>query len=145
MCLRTRLLPLLTAVLVGVVGCGGPVAPKCYPVRGRVEMHGRPVEEAMVVFHPIQSSQGPVASRPQAYTDKEGCFELTLLQPRDGALPGEYAITIELRELKADGDQMVRDGKSLLPEMYRNPATSGFKFTVEPKENEVPVLEVKGT
>lgn len=125
--------------VVLIAGCGEP-GPKFFPVRGEVRLDGKPLAEAMVVFHP-KDSDIPETLKPLAYSDADGMFELTA--PQRGAPVGEYAITVELRELKADGDQMVRDGPNLLPAKYRDPTQSGFKFIVEAEENEVPPLELK--
>ena len=128
--------------LSAIEGCSGDSGPTCFPVRGEIRLEGKPLAEAMVVFHPLDPD-APEISKPLAYSDKDGEFELTTLKPRDGAPAGEYAITVELRELIQDGDQMVRDGRNLLPERYRIPSESGLKFTVENEANEVPVIELK--
>lgn len=130
------------ALQFSVSGCGARSGPTCFPVQGEVRLDGQPLAEAMVVFHPVDGDVSQIP-RPLAYTGRDGMFELTTLQTNDGAPPGEYAITVELRELKQDGDQLVRDGKNLLPEDYRDPLKSGFKFTVEAEPNEVPVLHLK--
>jgi hypothetical protein len=114
----------------------------CYPVRGKLLYGNQPLAEAMVLFHPLDPS-APQAPKPLGYSDQDGNFALTTLQPQDGAPAGEYAITVELRELKADGDQLVRDGRNLLPERYRDPATSGLRCEVFEGDNEIPTLELR--
>jgi hypothetical protein len=76
------------ALLAAVAGCGG--SKKAVPVKGTVTMDGKPVSLASVVFVP-QKEGGPLA---QAMTNDNGDFELTTFQPNDGALPGEYNITV---------------------------------------------------
>ena len=135
-------LSLFVAVLFLVVGCTNHTGSKCYPVRGTIRYNGMPLAEAMILFHPLDHD-APEIARPLAFTDRNGNFALTSIQPNDGAPPGEYAMTVELRELKPDGDQMVRDGRNLLPEKYRDPKASGLHFIVEPEPNEVPVIDLK--
>ena len=146
---RPRRAPAVTALFIclvagcaGLAGCSNESLPKCHPVRGKVTLDGKPLAEAMIVFHPLEDD-APEISKPLAYSGQDGDFELTTLQPRDGAPPGQYAITVELRELKADGDQMVRDGRNLLPAIYGDPKTSGFRFLVEGEPNEVPAIDLK--
>lgn len=127
----------LLAIIIGVAGCAGESSLKTYPVRGEIQLDGRQLPEAMVVFHPLDAELKDIP-KPIAYTDPEGVFELA-----DGAPAGKYAITVELRELKADGDVMVRDGPNLLPELYRDPQTSPLKFTVESGQNDLPIIDVK--
>lgn len=135
-------IPCAWAVLAVIAGCSGETGPQCFPVRGEVRLDKQPLAEAMIVFHPLDSDE-PEMQKPLAYSDHEGNFEVTTNQPQDGAPPGEYAITVELRELKQDGDVMIRDGRNLLPERYRDPAKSGLRFVVEAEPNEVPVIDLE--
>lgn len=95
----------------------------------------------MVVFHPLTpSAEAP--QKPLAYTDAQGQFALTTYRSNDGAPEGEYAITVELRALRQIGEEMVRDGPSLLPPKYARPETTPFRYRVVPGENGVPPLAV---
>lgn len=134
--------PVFLTCLTIVAGCSRDAGPKCFPVYGSVTYDGQPLAEAMIVFHPLdgETSHTP---RPLAYTDSDGNFDLTTIAPGDGAPAGNYAITVEWRELKQDGDELVRDGRNLLPDRYRDPKTSGFRCVVAEGENEVPTLELK--
>ena len=128
--------------LLGIAGCGDEKSgPVCHPVSGQVLYKGSPVVEGMVFFHPLDSAE--TAQRPMAVTDKNGRFELTTIRNGDGAPAGRYAITVELRALRDDGDEMVRDGRNLLPKKYQNPRTSGLKYSVDSGENEVPLINLK--
>jgi hypothetical protein len=124
-----------------LIGCSGDPALVCHPVTGQVTFDGKPVAEAMVVFHPLESIAG-AAARPIAYTDASGAFALTTNESRDGALPGEYAITVELRAPRQVGEEIVRDGRNILPAKYSQPTTSGLKFTVNAGENRVPEIKL---
>lgn len=67
----------------------GPVAAK-----GTVMTKGgRPCDNALVVFHPLEKDRinDP---KPVGKTDTQGGFVLTTFAENDGAIPGEYAITV---------------------------------------------------
>lgn len=136
---------LLTAVAVLIVswslaGCGKREV-ATFPVRGQVTFRGVPLAEAQVVFHCVDGSP-QTANKPMAFTDSDGRFHLTSMKSRDGAPPGEYAITVELRDLVVVGEEKVRNGRSLLPERYRVPEKSGLRFRVEKGENETPRIDL---
>jgi hypothetical protein len=139
MSVQKRLIQIATVLcsVCLVAGCSSESGPKYFPVRGEVLLDGNPLADAMILFHPLNADASEIP-KPLACSDTGGNFEL-----KDGAPVGEYAITVELRELKQDGDEMIRDGKNLLPEHYRDPQKSGLKFVVEPGSNEVPAIELK--
>lgn len=124
---------LVLAALCAVVGCSGTKGPECIPVRGQVTYKGKPIAEATVVLHrvggDIEGNQKPIA-----YTAADGTFSLTTMKKGDGAPPGEYAITVELRAPQTIGEEVVRNGPNLLP------ASSGLKFVVQQGENEIPAI-----
>lgn len=132
----------LLVCLHACTGCAPAAGVACFPVRGKVLCDGQPLADAMILLHPLN---GPETSlpKPQAWSDKDGHFELTTLQSRDGAPAGHYAVTVELRELVPDGDEQVRNGRSLLPDRYRDPKTSGLSFAVQSGKNEIPPLHVQ--
>lgn len=132
------------ALVLGLsIGCSASEdGPVCHPVHGVVTLDNKPLPEAAVVFHatepPAQS-----ASKPLAYTDSSGRFRLTTLRSGDGAPPGKYAITVELRAQRMVGEELVRDGRNLLPERYIRPETSGLQYEVVAGDNEVPPLALR--
>src|SRR5437870_3422773 len=77
------------ALVIAAAGCGGGKS-KTTPVKGTVTLDGKPVALASVVFIPRQDGR-MVA---QAVTNQDGNFELTTYQPNDGALAGEYLVTV---------------------------------------------------
>jgi len=125
---------------VALAGCGKRDVPT-HPVRGQVHYRGQPVAEARIAFHCVDQSP-QAANQPIAITDAQGRFTLTTMKQGDGAPLGEYAITIELRDLITVGEEQVRDGRSLLPERYRTPEKSGLRFRVGKGENEVPRIDI---
>jgi hypothetical protein len=136
-------LALLTAVSVGVLGCGGggKGLEGTVSVKGVVKQKGAPLAGATVTFAP--TSQGARAA--SGITDANGQFALTTLQPGDGAYPGEYQVTVTKTELV--GKQYTPEEaneyynqhqtqppapeiKSLLDAKFANAETSGLKATV---------------
>ena len=128
------------ALLCALTGCKKGGFPARSPVSGRVLLDQKPVEGALVLFH--ATSDVPQVTRPQGSTDREGRFQLTSMELNDGAHPGEYAITVVLRELQPDGDEMVRNGRNLLPARYASPDTSGLTATIKSGVNELPPIEL---
>lgn len=132
---------LLAVSLTFLSGCGGETGPRCHPVEGRVLYQNQPLAEAMVVFHPLTP---PVERVPQPIgnTNAEGRFMMTTLKSGDGAPQGEYAITIELREPRQIGEEVVRDGPNLLPPKYASPRDTPLRYKVIPGKNEVPEIKL---
>jgi hypothetical protein len=81
-------LMLLTAF--AVTGCGNRPS----KVTGTVTLDGTPVEGAHVTFSPVDG-KGRSAS---GGTSSGGKFELTTFKENDGALPGEYKVTVTYRD-----------------------------------------------
>jgi hypothetical protein len=106
-----------------------------------VQRAGKPLAEAVVVFHPLDNRPRTTAL-PIGTCDAQGRFRLTTLRTDDGAPAGTYAITVELREPQQRGEEMVRDGKNLLPAKFSKPDTSPLRYEVIAGENEVPPLVV---
>lgn len=78
----------LAGLLVGT-GCGG--AGKPVKTEGIITLDGKPVEGATVTFVP-EAGGGPSAS---GITGSDGVFRLTTRNHNDGALPGDYKVTVE--------------------------------------------------
>jgi len=72
-------------------GCGsdGPI-----PVAGKVTVDGKPIGNAGVTFHP-QDGKGRPAT---AETADDGTYKLTTINPGDGAMKGDYRVTIVWEE-----------------------------------------------
>ncbi len=157
----TRSLAVLVGpVLICVLGCSDDGMGKRYPVSGKVTYKGQPVAKARISFFPktanIQGAHGDVVN---------GSFSsLTTLENGDGALPGEYKVTVNATEideakLKADSEKVVaakskgradmkvmmpipevqakikKEAKSSIPTKYLNPDTSDLTAKVEEKSN----------
>ena len=139
---RLSLLVALTG-LCFVVGCGSG-GPTLVPATGTVYYQDKPLEGAAVTFVPdlgVQSAGGT--------TDAEGKFTLKTGN-EDGAAAGSYKVVVvkvegggageavtDPKAMSLKGADSVQaneaavDVKSLIPESYNSPATSGFTATVE--------------
>ena len=147
--MRKFLAPIL--LMLAAAGCGQSHGAACVPVHGQVLRQGQPLAEAMVAFHPLsdqagsETISGPAANepRPVAYTDQQGRYALTTIAPGDGAPPGRYAITVELREPRLLGEETIRDGRNMLPPQYANPKTTPIRFSVTEERNEVAAIDIE--
>ncbi len=124
---RMALLALVAAAALVCGGCGER-RPQTAPVIGTVTYRGQPVEGATVVF-------AGAAGRPSmGITDATGEFTLTTFKPRDGALPGEHAVTVT-KAADAGNDVIDVRGpasvvRPVLPMHYGAPARTPLRATV---------------
>ncbi|HVA51244.1 MAG TPA: carboxypeptidase-like regulatory domain-containing protein [Pirellulales bacterium] len=136
------------------LGCSSQKGPATAKVSGVVTYKGAPVEGATVVFAP------PGGGRPgTAVTDAQGHYELSTFGDKDGAIPGDYKVTVQ--KTKTEGsipdlsqeemnDRQMRGETipgpitvNLLPEKYISPTTTDLNATVKlGTKNEIP-LELK--
>ncbi len=147
---RSIVLLLLVAV-VSFAGCGGDGAPEGFPDRAPVTVtvkhNGQTVAEADVAFHPV-AAEGKGA---YGITEADGTTALTTYHgtPGDGAVPGEYTVTVEKVKDTSGGGGAADEGEEtddpefdedappvdpvdehLLPEKYADPETTDLKATV---------------
>ncbi len=134
-----------------------------YPVTGMIKYKGEPVAKARISFIPTKPGVGRGASGNVV----NGSYKLTTLNPDDGAVPGEYKVTVDDREvdegkLKADtekeaakkgiekfsGGAMIpqelqakamKDAKGRLPGKYQLPETSDKTVTVKESPNTIDI------
>ena len=133
---------MLLVVATAPSGCGPADGPRCQPVVGQVLYRGRPVPEALVVFHPARAPDGNWP-KPMATCDAEGRFALTTWSSHDGAPLGEYTVTIECRAPSMRGEEIVRDGPNQLPPRYAAPGSSDLRVTVAAGENKLPPFRLQ--
>lgn len=140
---KRPLLPLLFALLsLGMLlGCGDS---RYGSVRGTVTLAGEPVADATVAFLPKNDREGQAAF---GVTEPDGTYELSTLTPGDGALRGEYHVTITAVDIvrseraeKLDGEydsvavDLIRTPQReswRIPPRFAVAETSGLEFTVE--------------
>ena len=136
-------------LLFTAVGCGGPETEPPVPVSGKIMYKGKPVDGAQVTFLSKAQTGGRSAS---GRTGADGAFKLTTFKTDDGAIPGDYAITVSKSEKTTSQETDVAKGvygadygammdaaakgtpiaekDSDLPLKYSNAAESGLERSV---------------
>jgi len=102
-------------------------------VRGVVTYNGQPVPKGLVSFQTV----APDGRNATGIIQPDGSYELQTENPRDGALLGEYRVSISARD-----DEVLMyipkkpvPPKRLVPEKYENPQTSNLTAIVESGSN----------
>jgi hypothetical protein len=106
-----------------------------------VRLDGRAVPGAVVTFHPVTGGRMATGT-----CNEQGHFELTTLQSRDGAFPGQYRVTVQYSEgVTPPPSTNVRDAfagmaaaakqakvvpKFVVPERYSRPDMTELRSTV---------------
>jgi hypothetical protein len=141
----------LLIVLGAAVGCGGgasldPNRPATAPVSGTVTYKGAAVPGAIVTFHAPGDSPSAFGT-----TDASGTYQLTTFSAGDGAVPGEYRVTVTKTEFSASADVpedhpdygkepvVEAEVRQALPVRYANPETSGLTASVKEGQNQIPL------
>jgi hypothetical protein len=150
---------LVAALVLAVPGCSGEGRP--VKVNGVVTLDGKPLSDAVVRFIP-EDKNGREAT---GVTGADGTFRLSTFRSHDGALPGQYKVTVQqadatdvppgLAEQIQAGGKTIKDAMDAFKKAragtkrkpitilarYRDPAKTELKETV-PAGGEV-VLELK--
>jgi hypothetical protein len=138
----------LTVCLTAAVGCSVG-SPSPVPVKGTVKTKkGQPCSNALVVFHPTEAERinGP---KPVATADNDGRFVLTTTVLEDGAMPGEYSITVVWPGKSAAAGKMSLSGEGeavgadQLKGKYGNPSQPLLKASVPSQGLPELILEVE--
>ena len=134
-------------LLLTLAGCS-PSDPIPVATKGIVKNKaGRPCNGALVVFHPTEKERLNDA-KPVATTDPDGRFVLSTFAENDGALPGEYAITIVWPSQDSKSSKLSLSsqggagGVDQLKGKYGNPSKPLLKATISsqgPKDIELEV------
>lgn len=130
------------ALAAAAVGCGGP-AP--VPAGGTVTYNGQPVANANIVFTPTGSSGEAGGRIATGQTDAQGKFTLSTEKPDDGAVPGDYTVTVAPKAaVGVEGDYSLpaAQAKPPFPAHYTDPTSSPLKQTVNSGNNQF-TLEIK--
>ena len=113
-------LVLLLALILAGCGRGDPHV----SVTGTVKFPDGSVPRgdiATVTFQP--ASAGPGAKGASSTIAEDGSFSLRTLKPGDGALPGDYRVTVHVM-------QGYPQGKSVVADVFTKATTSPLKATV---------------
>lgn len=143
----------LLAVLLAGCGSdgGGAAGAPVFPVNGVVKLNGQPVVGADIVFN-LKDGSGSSFGR----TDAKGSYQLTTRRSNDGALPGDYLVSIAKAEEAPANDEanipqdspnynpFVGKGvatrpkpKSGMPAQYGDTKTSGLTARVLEEKNTI--------
>jgi hypothetical protein len=114
------------ALLVGLPACTS--GPRPFPVNGTVLYNGKPVPKGTVLFTPVGS--GPTAT---GELNQDGTYRLTTYKPGDGALIGEYRVTVMAMD-PVQGDPPISP-PPLIPDKYSSLALSDLKANVQEGDN----------
>ena len=112
-----------------------------FPVRGTVLLKGKPLANALVAVHPIDTSD-PRATSCRATTDANGRFTISTYKANDGAPKGDYKATVECYQLKGSGSSL-EPGPNVLPVKYSLPTTTSLTFRVAEGTNNSPTIELR--
>src|SRR4051794_4127534 len=94
---RRGLALLVGPALLSPLGCSDEGLGKRYSVSGTVKYKGEPVSKARISFVPKSGGSSTHGAYGQV---TDGSFSsLTTLTDGDGALPGEYFVTVDTREI----------------------------------------------
>src|SRR3954454_1162514 len=129
--------------LITILGRGDDTGlARRYSVSGTVTLKGQPLEKGRIDFHPVDRENG----RPASGEIQGGSYSLTTAVPGDGALPGQYKVTVTAKEV--DNSQVLATvakyggggrqheiakaqaaAKNLVPAKYSLADTSDLKAT----------------
>jgi len=105
------------------------------PVEGTVYYDGKPLEGASVKFYPNDTANRTAA----ALTDANGKFVLTTLNSKDGALPGEYKVSI----MKLSATPVAETEFSDVENAAAREKAKMMKEAASAKDNEKPLIPMK--
>ncbi len=134
--------------LASVTGCQLKSGQEMYPVRGEVTYKGQPLTRGIVTYMPAQQGAGRTANGP---LQPDGTFTMTTQTRDDGVMRGDYRIVIHSyeedsqpksrEEIEAQGSSAPKM-KSVVPQKYVMPETSGLTDNVDEKHSGFKKIEL---
>lgn len=135
---RTFVASLILSSLTGFAGCGKKKeVPRVavFPVEGQLVVNGKPLANALITLHPKSTTEG--ASKAHAQSDKDGKFKVSTYTTGDGAVPGEYAVTLQ-HFSTITSPEGAKLGPSDISEKYSSPKTTDWVIKVAAQPNTIP-------
>jgi hypothetical protein len=129
-----------TFLFAGALGCGsnGPSRVPVVPAKGQISYEGKPIANALVIFHPLKADNN--APKPRAKVENDGSFVVETYDSKDGAPVGDYAVTVEWWLTSGKGDE---PPTNRLPARFARPEASGVKVTIREGDNDIPAIQLK--
>src|SRR5438876_2881402 len=121
---RLRIYVIFGFAALGACGCGS--GPKTYKVDGVVTLDGKPLAGATVAFMP-QAQDGHLA---RGLTDQDGKFQLSTFGTNDGAVRGEYKVTVIKEEGSGPAPELSPASKTM-QSMFMKKTPEGKKDMME--------------
>ena len=124
----------LAVMLLASAGCGANNV-ELVPVEGQITFGGGPwPKPGNVMLLPKEAAAGQPLIPAWGSFDVDGRFKAEC-NTGDGLVPGTYLVSIECWELPPDDSrEEFPGGKSYVPDRYRDAATSGLQFHIQPGE-----------
>lgn len=119
--------------ILGITSCGGSGRKTCHSVHGQVFVDGKPAEQLVVFFHPLDPA---ITERPYAEVDQNGDFSPSTYVSKDGLPEGEYKITFEWLERTGLLKNQLGD-RDRLDKRYADPKTSRYTAKIVRGENKL--------
>ncbi len=159
-----HIIAVLGMALLTVTGCFGggdrwtKDLPETVDASGVVLLNNEPVENASVVFAPIEPGEHAASAR----TNKRGEFQLKAFPSKDGAVPGSYNVAVsktvesmmeyEIADPGEDAEHaeepvQTEEGvgwENVLPKQYANPMNSGLEFDIPADGTQSLKIELSG-
>ncbi len=138
----------LVVLVVASAGCSQEQDPRflpVFPAKGTVTFKGKVPEGASVALHPKdpELAKNPKFIPPCANVQPDGTFALTSYKSNDGAVPGDYVLTITWHKTikRSNGEPDL--GPNLLPAQYGKAKTSPVIVKIADGKNELPPIVLK--
>jgi hypothetical protein len=141
---RLLLVPAGLLLLGTFSGCGSNATADrlpVHPVEGVVQYGTEKLDGAFLVLHPVPGSD-PKVIPARGSVGAEGKFSVTTYEANDGAVAGDFIVTVVRTPLiERDGDQVA--GPNVLPAKYAKPTTSDIKVTIVEGTNQLSPISLK--
>jgi hypothetical protein len=124
-----------------IAACGRRATEPVVPVQGRLLYKGRPAAGARIVFHPLVPGAAD-KPRPQAFADADGAFRLSTYRQGDGALPGQYAVTVAWPSDAKKEEDGTPAGPDRLQGRYLEALTTPLRAAVQTTPTELPPFQL---
>lgn len=136
--------PLLLASCSSTTGPEGPPAPETTAVGGVLMIDGKPAPRGLVELklYPKGREPKPGERIPICLVGPDGKYEFSSYSEGDGAVPGEYVLSVEVLRIGGPGQLF---GPDKLLNNFNSPANADPRFQVtivEGEPTEIPTIDI---